>query len=523
MPVHRQVDRLRIRSSSHEQAQRQSVLLEDALRTASFANLPLTGLVLIRRLDLGRVPLCAGSVALSRLIDARLLSTRPELVNLGSEEHPAAPVVWFADDLEPLILFAGLLARGVEPRSWYWQRLVPGWRPGTQRINAARLVWQAVVGLDTVPTAVMQLTNVLVKTGLLHGFLSLVPAAELPPVQLPHATALPRPGSPRQAVMPFLAPAWRHALSSVRFDDDKISWLARMALAACCTTADEESLTDLLAECAARYVEKGAGIATDPAGERVVKIRQPTAQPQGDPTHEEAVAEVQIPRIDRLSDGWQQTAVAASEKVRKDGAPMPRRDSAGYAEIPGPGAVDHVTSCRGLASANAGLALVVRLMQMLDIHEALSQETSLAGCNLQFLLLRAVAHRCCIGADDPIMEILPERLPVETTLLFQPPLRWAALFPVVNGTPVTAERVVGAWLLAMARFLRRYARLSIGALVCRPGQVAVGRTHLDVAFNSRLVDLRIRRAGLDLDPGWVPWLGRVVTFHYDYNTVIPGR
>jgi hypothetical protein len=28
------------------------------------------------------------------------------------------------------------------------------------------------------------------------------------------------------------------------------------------------------------------------------------------------------------------------------------------------------------------------------------------------------------------------------------------------------------------------------------------------------VDIEVRRAGLDLDPGWVPWLGRVVTFGY---------
>jgi hypothetical protein len=28
------------------------------------------------------------------------------------------------------------------------------------------------------------------------------------------------------------------------------------------------------------------------------------------------------------------------------------------------------------------------------------------------------------------------------------------------------------------------------------------------------VDLDIRRAGLDLDPGWVPWLGVVVRYRY---------
>jgi hypothetical protein len=25
----------------------------------------------------------------------------------------------------------------------------------------------------------------------------------------------------------------------------------------------------------------------------------------------------------------------------------------------------------------------------------------------------------------------------------------------------------------------------------------------------------VRRAGLDVDPGWLPWFGRVVNFHFD--------
>jgi hypothetical protein len=33
-------------------------------------------------------------------------------------------------------------------------------------------------------------------------------------------------------------------------------------------------------------------------------------------------------------------------------------------------------------------------------------------------------------------------------------------------------------------------------------------------FDVRRADVRIRKAGLDLDPGWVPWLGRVLSFHY---------
>ena len=48
----------------------------------------------------------------------------------------------------------------------------------------------------------------------------------------------------------------------------------------------------------------------------------------------------------------------------------------------------------------------------------------------------------------------------------------------------------------------------------REGRVAVTRTHLDFIFDFDQVDIRIRRAGIDIDPGWVNWLGMVVQFHY---------
>jgi hypothetical protein len=80
-----------------------------------------------------------------------------------------------------------------------------------------------------------------------------------------------------------------------------------------------------------------------------------------------------------------------------------------------------------------------------------------------------------------------------------------------------AELVAGALLTAARRWLRRFARIGLHDLVRRVGALSVTRTHLDVHFDLRAVDIRIRRAGLDLDPGWLPWLGRVVAFHYGYG------
>jgi hypothetical protein len=40
-------------------------------------------------------------------------------------------------------------------------------------------------------------------------------------------------------------------------------------------------------------------------------------------------------------------------------------------------------------------------------------------------------------------------------------------------------------------------------------------SHVDMSLPLSAVRLPVRLAGLDINPGWLPWLGRVVTFHYD--------
>ena len=77
-------------------------------------------------------------------------------------------------------------------------------------------------------------------------------------------------------------------------------------------------------------------------------------------------------------------------------------------------------------------------------------------------------------------------------------------------------RAVRRWLRASDRACRGVdeQRLSLRRLVRRVGLVRVTATHLDVTMPLAQADLRVRRLGLDLDPGWVTWLGRVVAIHY---------
>lgn len=52
-------------------------------------------------------------------------------------------------------------------------------------------------------------------------------------------------------------------------------------------------------------------------------------------------------------------------------------------------------------------------------------------------------------------------------------------------------------------------------LLVVPARVRHTSTHLDCHLPLGAVRLEVRLAGLDLNPGWVPWLGRVVTLHYE--------
>jgi hypothetical protein len=77
-----------------------------------------------------------------------------------------------------------------------------------------------------------------------------------------------------------------------------------------------------------------------------------------------------------------------------------------------------------------------------------------------------------------------------------------------------AMAVTDAWLSACRRWLRRSAGLGVASLVTRPAKLSLTPTHADMSFDLAGVSLAVRRAGLDLDPGWIPWFGRVVSFHY---------
>ena len=148
--------------------------------------------------------------------------------------------------------------------------------------------------------------------------------------------------------------------------------------------------------------------------------------------------------------------------------------------------------CFGQATRGAGLYFLLNALGQLKKGDD--------EFDLGFLarFFQRAARHAGIESDDPI-------------------LLWTFVTLDQTDLDVVDERRLRIWLLKVRRWCWRSGKISVREIVRRPGWITLTRTDLDVSLALDLADIRIRRIGLDLDPGWLPWFGRVVRFHYLYG------
>ncbi|QDF06031.1 hypothetical protein BHS04_22890 [Myxococcus xanthus] len=218
-----------------------------------------------------------------------------------------------------------------------------------------------------------------------------------------------------------------------------------------------------------------------------------------------------------------------------------------------------------LPTAAGGLLFLVPMLNALGLEEFLAGHPALADLGIPERFLRHVAERLGVPSTDPLFRVLQEaaaplpepnpfvlpgrfqagvgarapfrlvreptgrcvafdartRVPLASTShgeALPPPFDRCLTTPLAHRLPWDdATLMLRAALLTVGRVTRRLAHMGLRALVLRPGRLVATRTHLDIVFASSQVDIRIRRAGLDINPGWVPWLARVIQYHYQYD------
>lgn len=554
--VARRIGRLHLTVGREEDVYRGRVLVEDALRVASFP--PLGGrLLVIRRLDLGALDLRASSATVAMTVEAATLRAVMQAVPHDDRAGATASAVSFPDAATAVSSFIRRLIAGPRPTEWFWAQVVPGWEPTGSTAEGCRAALHALLdrGGGAAPQRAVHLAvavDALRRAGVLDAVLAtlsredgaalLTAAGVRPPPPVADAP------TPARADAPLWSPlaAWTEVLGawSARWgtDDPRTHWVTAMALLG---AAPQWSASEGVAERVVRLRDSVThamrlrrpsgsgprpGAATPPragvAQARDLGPDEPNppetgARPTGRYSADAPVVPDRLARrpspTRRMDEAVDRRAPWTLLEPRAEGprgrhevhqsSAGPSRGGAGA--VPGRAALErplgadtpshaldgwHDAPWTAEPTAAAGLFFAVPLLQRLSIDDALAADPVLLEVNFASRLLEHVADRVGVDPDDPIRQALP------------PPAEG-------DGTP-DLEQQLRRWCSSLRRSCRRQARMGLCTLVRRPGIVVATRTHLDVILPLGGVDVRVRRAGLDVDPGWVPWLGRVVCFHY---------
>jgi hypothetical protein len=160
----------------------------------------------------------------------------------------------------------------------------------------------------------------------------------------------------------------------------------------------------------------------------------------------------------------------------------------------------------------AGLLFLLNTASAAGFPEALLADSRLSGRPLRWVL-NALAQRLVpIRADDPAALAFAGLTPT-MTVPPGPPVEPAEAQAIDQHATQWAAAV--AALLEQARHPQDDTRPpTLWSLARRPGRILADPGWLEVQLELDGIDVSIRRAGLDLDPGWLGWLGVVVVFRY---------
>ncbi|MFI8261859.1 hypothetical protein [Streptomyces sp. NPDC085665] len=173
---------------------------------------------------------------------------------------------------------------------------------------------------------------------------------------------------------------------------------------------------------------------------------------------------------------------------------------------PAPGPED------GAGTGWAGLLFLLGAAPEAGLPDRALDEPALAVRPLPWVLHAAARTLCGLAPEDP----------AALALAGLGPDRAAALLRAPAATPREQDAVdalAADWARATAARLgeERYADDPFGAVRAvarRPGRITAETGWIEAVFAFADTDLAVRRAGLDLDPGWLGWLGAVVRYRY---------
>lgn len=553
----RRIRHLHIRSPKTALLQPARHQVEEAFRLCSLPALPPHAQLLIRRLELGAIRVDQSASQLAERVNQLVRDQLAGAVCVDQRSAPTAEAVWFSDPLQPLRVLLQRLLDGKAANEWYWAPLLRPSRLAPAALQSPPLSCTSPsIGLLLTTAAQLPLRGLAIArlleaslaparwqrlcagitTSLARGLLS---------VQGVVIREGDERGEPQQEAIaaPALDHAWQQALRLASdcwgAGDIRSQWVAWNALLSTQPAWLERRIP--VARIAPQAWLHNWGLAppvaprrqTVGAGQGRVAAAVAATRAIGTAIDKTIGTEVPGASAAQVTSRQDETNTAASLPQHQQGPGRSGQEAKVLATsnpalsiaTPSAPVASNTTAVLSLASPQAGFALLIPLLQRLDLAALLAANESLLAQDLPRHLLRAMAERFHLAENDPLHQLWPEGQPLAITPLefIKIPPTWRQ-WTTISGWPLRRfdptnpsfdlRQLLNLLQSLAALWLRRHCRLSLRSLINRPGRVILTATHWDVIFDLNQVDLRLRRVALDVDPGWVPWLGRVVQFHY---------
>ena len=521
------METVRLTARSPALVRRGALLLEDALRTASFPESGRGRVLLIRRLPVGvihgHLPPASVALALERLVRQLAVSAVHALDPSAGKQD----AVFFHDDAEPPLALVERLVRGEPATAWFWPLAVPDFSPSRPRDEQLRRALASSVSSSAGLAAAARLVEALHARGGLGVLLGALRPDDGPALLAASGANTPERGPARSQVArgsepPGLeAPRLRDSVSrwvaTWGPGDARSIWLVAVALVMERATrmADLrlfERATRLAAvlvpgEQSPLRLDGAATPDTAAASSSAASLAEPSVRkpPRAsrtghDARHAPALVETPAPTPERLASREEPlsagiiTVTAMGAHAAIDGAaPVTPSHSEPPAQADAPRWPD-----TPVPTTLGGLFFLVPVLERLGFPALLDAVPSLLEADVPERLFGAIARRLGAPASDAALALFGA----------------GALGVTPRGWEYDVDFVLRGLHLAARRWCLRRGGLGLRTLVQRPARILATRTHVDVLLDIRQADARIRGLGLDVDPGWVPWLGRVVRFHY---------
>jgi hypothetical protein len=165
----------------------------------------------------------------------------------------------------------------------------------------------------------------------------------------------------------------------------------------------------------------------------------------------------------------------------------------------------------------AGLFFLLNALSGLGIAETLARDPVVAEQGLVAHIMRRLALHAGVETLDPAwhwINLTLSQIPPGDPRFSPASQMFPANLLLRPGKLVDMQYLARAWCVATRRWCWHAGGITVRDVVKRRGLLSLNRTDLDVTLPLGSADLRIRRVGLDIDLGWLPWFGKVVRFHY---------